>query len=75
MQRVGEFLLGETYFYHELAEMFSSLVVLKDHVQKKNNVYVGITETHILGFIELVDRHTLASLSPLRHRHSLVGKD
>lgn len=72
---MGHFLLGECYYYHELAEMFSSLILLKDQIQKKNNVYVGITETHLLGFIELVDRHTHASLSPLRHRHSLVGKE
>jgi hypothetical protein len=81
MQRVGEFLLGESYYYHELAEMFSSLVLLKDQGQpqgqgpKKSGIYVGITETHLLGFRELVDRHTHASLSPLRHHHSLVGKD
>lgn len=55
--------------------MFSSLTILKDHSQKKSTVYVGITETHLLGFWEIIDRHQHASLSPLRHHHSLVGKD
>jgi len=44
MQKIGQFTLGETYFYHELVEYFSSLILLKDlSSQKKNNVYVGVS--------------------------------
>lgn len=76
MQRVGEFLLGESYYYHELAEMFSSLTLLKDQAARaKAAAYVGITETHLLGFRELPDRRTRAALSPLRHRRSLLAKE
>ena len=65
-------MLGERYYYQELCEMHSSLILLKDRSQKKNNLYVGVTETHLLTFRECESKYP-RSQSPLRHAHTIAA--
>ena len=53
MQKLGCFTLGERYYYHQLCELYSSLILFKDYNSKKNGIYVGLSETHLLVFREL----------------------
>lgn len=73
LQRMGRFHLGDSYFYDELAEMYSSLTLLKDHLQKKSTAYIGISDTHFLIFKEIVEKQSGRNAhSPLKHHHSLI---
>lgn len=54
--------------------MFRSLTLLKDHNQKKGNMYIGLTETHLLFFKESSsDKHINVGIQ--RHHHSLMVKN
>lgn len=50
MQKIGNFNIGEKFYYHEITEQYSSLILFKDLSQKKKCIYLGLTETHILIF-------------------------
>lgn len=53
MQKLGSFCLGEKFYYHELCELFNSLVLFKDLNSKKLGNYIGLTDTHLLIFQEI----------------------
>ena len=53
MQKVGRFQIGDTYYYHELSEMFDCLTLLKDLTTRKHPLYLGVSETHLLILREL----------------------
>jgi hypothetical protein len=52
MQKLGSFILGEKYYYQELVELYSSLLLFKDYSNRKNSVYIGLSDTHLLVFQE-----------------------
>jgi hypothetical protein len=51
MQKIGRFLLGEKYYYNELTELFSAMLLFRDYSHKKG-AYIALTETHLLMFKE-----------------------
>jgi hypothetical protein len=67
---LGRFLLGETFFYHELMNTCPALTLIKDLSQKKSLIYVGISETHLLIFREIQEKNG-NKFFPVKHSQSL----